>query len=284
MRQPAWISLLFAFSTACAVPTTSPSAADVAPPRAASTEAAPPPPSPVSVAEPTPVPWKGTPVVVELFSSEGCSSCPPADAVLRELSDKQPVEGAAILALEMHVDYWDDLGWKDPFSSDVYTSRQRAYSYAFGERGMYTPEMVVDGQVGFVGSQARTAREAIARAAKTPKARVDIKASGDSLAVTVSDLPDGAPAANVMLVLAEEGLSSEVKRGENAGSVLVHAPVVRAIKKIGSVAPNARGKAFEGAETVTIPAAWKRDRLRAVAFVQARETLAILGAGAAVLN
>ncbi|MEZ4301486.1 MAG: DUF1223 domain-containing protein [Polyangiaceae bacterium] len=231
-------------------------------------------------AGPDPIPWK-TRVVVELFSSEGCSSCPPADAVLRELSEKQPVEGAEVIALEMHVDYWNDLGWADPFSSDVYTSRQRVYTSALRDRSAYTPQMVVDGSVGFVGSNAAEARRAIARAAAQPKAKVALarEGGGDTVSIVVSDVPEAAGAASVMLAVVEEGLSSDVKRGENAGAVLVHAPVVRSLRRVGAIAAGARGKAFEGAEAIAIEPSWKRDRVSAVVFVQSAGTTAIVGAG-----
>ncbi len=217
-------------------------------------------------------------VVVELFSSEGCSSCPPADAVLRDLAAKQPVHGADIIALEMHVDYWNDLGWADPFSADVFTSRQRAYARALGDRSSYTPQMVVDGRVGFTGSERDTAESAIARAAASPKARVTLTRDGDTLSVTVSDVPAPAPAADVLLAVAEEGLSSDVKRGENAGNVLVHGPVVRALTKLGRIPAETTGRAFERSEAVSLGAGWRRDRVRAVVLVQSVETRAILGA------
>src|SRR5262249_9599543 len=171
-----------------------PSRGDVAPREVSTPNPSPNVPMP-DHADPEPVPWNHPAVVVELFSSEGCSSCPPADAVLRDLAEKQPVAGADVLALEMHVDYWNDLGWADPFSSDVYTSRQRAYTSVLTDRSAYTPQMVVDGRFGFVGSQRGTAESAIARAAAMPKAKVAITRTGDTLAITVSEVPEPAPAA-----------------------------------------------------------------------------------------
>src|SRR5712664_4192849 len=120
-----------------------------------------------------------TPVVVELFTSEGCSSCPPADALLARLAE-EPVDGnAQLIALEEHVDYWNDLGWADPFSSRDWTSRQNVYSGALGNVNPYTPQMVVDGTVEFVGSRTQKARETILKAASKTKIPVTL-AQGNS--------------------------------------------------------------------------------------------------------
>src|SRR5690349_8763413 len=120
------------------------------------------------------------PVVIELFTSEGCSSCPPADAVLMQLEKNQPVAGAEIIALSEHVDYWNYIGWSDPFSSEAFSARQQAYAPIFGNDGVYTPQMVVDGQAEFIGSNSGKAQTAIARAAKLPKAEVKISQSRTS--------------------------------------------------------------------------------------------------------
>src|SRR5215470_16941428 len=107
-----------------------------------------------------------TPIVVELFTSEGCSSCPPADAFLAQLEARQPVVGAEVIAIEEHVDYWDQLGWRDPFSSADWTERQRKYAAVLGNGNIYTPQMVVNGSVEFVGSRERSGRSAIDQAAQ----------------------------------------------------------------------------------------------------------------------
>ena len=112
-----------------------------------------------------------TPVIVELFTSEGCSSCPPADELLIMLDAQQPVAGALVIPLSEHVDYWNGLGWPDPFASTVFTQRQEQYARALATRGLYTPQMVVDGRLEFVGSQRHTAREAIARAGRRAEGR-----------------------------------------------------------------------------------------------------------------
>ena len=118
-----------------------------------------------------------TPVIVELFTSEGCSSCPPADQLLAKLEADQSIQNAEVIALEEHVDYWNNLGWTDPFSSESSTLRQYVYAETLGNGNAYTPQMVVDGQDEFVGSRERQARGAIGQAANRRKADVTITAT-----------------------------------------------------------------------------------------------------------
>ena len=227
------------------------------------------------------------PVLVELFTSEGCSSCPPADALLARLDQTQPVAGAEIIALKEHVDYWNHLGWRDPFSSAQFSERQNHYAGTFGNSGVYTPQMVVDGQAEFVGSSEQRAVGAISRAARTPKAMVrlawsqsldkpgislDVRADG-LVGVTTGDTID------VFLAITESKLHSEVRAGENAGRRLDHAAVVRQLEPIGQALVRA-DPAFMRHVDVKLPPDWKRENLRAVLFLQERKSRRVLGAAA----
>jgi hypothetical protein len=220
------------------------------------------------------------PVVVELFTSEGCSSCPPADAVLDRLARDQPVAGAEVIALEMHVDYWNKLGWVDPFSQAAFTARQNEYGRAFAKRGVYTPQLVIDGQRELVGSRGRDAEDAIGEAARLQKARVAVTRSGDKVSVTVEGLPSGGETVDVMLAVTEAGLSTRVPAGENAGTTVVHGPVVRELRRVSSVGGNTRGPVMVKDVEVNVDPSWRRENLRVVAFVQRQKGMEILGAGA----
>jgi hypothetical protein len=169
-------------------------------------------------------------VVVELFTSEGCSSCPPAETLLRELDAAQPHPSAHIIALEFHVDYWDHIGWKDPFSSAAFTERQQQYQSALKQPSMYTPQAIVDGAKAIVGSERDELRAAIEAASKRP--RVALQAMRKDKTVFVEC--DSAAPVSLFLVETERGLSSQVTRGENKGRVLMHGPVVREVKRLAS--------------------------------------------------
>ncbi|MBS2030266.1 MAG: DUF1223 domain-containing protein [Deltaproteobacteria bacterium] len=215
------------------------------------------------------------PVIVELFSSEGCSSCPDADAALAALDREQPVPGAQVLALELHVDYWNQLGWKDPFSNAAYAERQGAYAEAMGKNGVYTPQAVIDGADELVGSRASALRSAIAKAASRPSAHVALVRSADALDVRVDALPAGADAnSEVWLAVTERGLATDVPRGENAGRHLAHAPVVRALTQLGAL----ENGAFHANVKATLPTGVKAANARFVVFVQERKSRHILGA------
>jgi hypothetical protein len=233
-----------------------------------------------------------SPVIVELFTSEGCSSCPPADALLERLQQTQPVAGAEVIALGEHVDYWNYIGWSDPFSSAAFSARQETYARALGQQDrVYTPQMIIDGQTEFNGSAMNKALEAIAKAARSPKADVRIvipetKTQKDNqeirFNVSVKNVPpiDRGDVAEVILALTEDKLSSNVARGENSGRKLAHTAVVREMRALGRVDPAT--KTFDSEKTMAIADGWKRDDLRVVVFVQERANRRVLGA--AVLN
>jgi hypothetical protein len=222
-----------------------------------------------------------TPVLVELFTSEGCSSCPPADALLSRLGRTQPVHGADLIVLEEHVDYWDRLGWKDPFSSEAATGRQYEYGQAFGGNQVYTPQMVVDGRAEFLGSSESEALKAIRTAGSTPKPSVSLSwADGDTLAIHVETLKNvsNGDAPQVVLAIAENMLHSDVKRGENAGRALEHNGVVRQLTAVEKIASGPTG--FSATISVHAAREWNRANLRAVVFVQERRSHHVLAAAA----
>ncbi|GAC1661807.1 MAG: hypothetical protein NVS9B4_14570 [Candidatus Acidiferrum sp.] len=230
------------------------------------------------------------PVIVELFTSEGCSSCPPADALLSKLETEQSVQEAEVIALEEHVDYWNNGGWMDPFSSSIWSDRQVAYARVLKNENPYTPQMVVDGQDEFVGGQLGRAVAAIQRASGREKSdivissvllgspgklRVSVKV-GRISASSASDTPE------VFLAMTEMGLHSSVMRGENAGKELYHAAVVRMMRKIGEA--SASGElSFSGETDVKLDPRWKRESVRAVVFLQGKKSKHIVGAASATV-
>jgi len=215
------------------------------------------------------------PVVVELFTSEGCSSCPPADALLTRLWAEQPVPGALILPLGLHVTYWDQLGWKDPASLAAATSRQQDYGRVFGEDRVYTPQAVIDGREELVGSNEAAVRRAIAAAAQRPHARVSLSASlagPETIVATIGVTevpPEVKEKLRTLLVVTEDGLSTVVKRGENGGRTLHHDAVVRRLST---------------KTEIGLQKDWRRDRLRVIAIVQGEQSQRIYGAAAAPIQ
>lgn len=176
------------------------------------------------------------PVLVELFTSEGCSSCPPADALLERLDRTQPVAGAQIVVLSEHVDYWNHSGWADPYSSSAFSARQELYARRFRASGPYTPQMVVDGRWELVGSDARGAESAIRSAARQPKVAIRIGEGNGSSTVEVDPLPAGKTRkANVYVAHAADAGVQDVLRGENKGRRLRHVAIVKELKQVGTV-------------------------------------------------
>ena len=234
-----------------------------------------------------------TPVLVELFTSEGCSSCPPADRLLGILETSQPVRGAEIIVLSEHVYYWDRLGWKDRFSSPEFSERQQAYSRSLAS-GAYTPQMAVDGMEEFIGSDARAARNIIAHVAQNPKADVNARLrpaakKGSprtvSLEIEVNNIPEafsGEPL-SVMLAITENGLETAVGRGENSGRHIKHTGVVRQLRTIGRIKQKTPGR-FSTVAKVKHDPGWNRENLRAVVFVQGERSGRVAGVGATSLG
>ena len=218
------------------------------------------------------------PVLVELFTSEGCSSCPAADAMLLRLLRTQPFDGVELIALGEHVDYWDSGGWRDRFSSRQFTLRQEGYSGRIGGGRIYTPQAVVGGRIDVLGSDEAGLRKALAKTRSGTSGTIVLRwgasdADGIALRVEVSSLPthDGS---DIWIALAEDGLVSRVTGGENAGRTLEHAAVVRTLARIGETA----GASFSAGQRLVLDSAWKRPALRAVAFVQERSTGRVLAA------
>jgi hypothetical protein len=219
-------------------------------------------------------------VVVELFTAEGCSSCPPADDLLARLRQVKPSDGLEIIPLGLHVDYWNSQGWTDRFSDAAYTDRQQKYARKFKIEGPYTPQMVVDGTTEFVGNDVAHARQAIMDAAARPTlAKVEIASeAGDKLQVHIK--AEESVSGEVMLAVTEDNLVSKVHAGENDGRELHHAAVVRELRSLGRL----RNGDFEADLHLKIQKSWKRQDLRAVVFVQEAQNGKMVGAAAIPLT
>lgn len=219
-----------------------------------------------------------SPVVVELFTSEGCSSCPPADRLLADLVRRQ-TSAAPVIALSEHVDYWNHLGWRDPYSSSVFSNRQQAYGEVFRTTDVYTPQMVVDGLANFNGSDAEQARKSIQLAARQPKVRVEVtrKDSEGRVSILVDNLGAAqTDKADVFLAVTENNLESSVHAGENAGHTLQHTAVVRSLVRIVQI--EAKRGAYTADMKVGLQPGWRVNNSSAVVFVQDRKTRRIIGA------
>ena len=229
-----------------------------------------------------------TPVLVELFTSEGCSSCPPADRFLERL-DRQPIPGEEMIVLSEHVDYWNRIGWKDPYSARFYSERQSAYARRFGLDSVYTPQMVVDGSSEFVGSDTGEADKAFGKALgilKIPVRLSRISAGApDTLGVHLEtgtlDSSFGPREAEVYVAIALNRAESQVSAGENAGHKLAHVSVVRSLRKIGDLK---RGQGLSQAVQMKLEPESDPGNLRLIAFVQEPGQGRVLGAASLPLN
>ncbi|MFZ0770951.1 MAG: DUF1223 domain-containing protein [Candidatus Sulfotelmatobacter sp.] len=233
---------------------------------------------------PQPIPSSNmrTPVLVELFTSEGCSSCPPADRFLQKL-DTQPLAGAEMIVLSEHVDYWNHIGWKDPYSSRLYSDRQSAYAQRFGLDSPYTPQMVVDGTTQFVGNSADLAAKAFAKAVVMPKIPIhlsSISAGASNILhahLETGTLEDsfGSRRADVYVAVALNHAESQVSAGENAGHRLAHVSVVRSLTKVGVLK---QGQALAQDVQLKLDPGSDPGNLRLIAFVQEPRQGRVLGA------
>jgi hypothetical protein len=188
------------------------------------------------------------PVLVELFTSEGCSDCPPADALLGELDTRQFISGAQAIVLSEHVTYWNHQGWRDPFSFDQMTDRQQRYAQQFSLNDVYTPQMVVDGAEQFVGNDPVQLNRALARAAATPKLSLTIEhIHQEANGAIVFSVRAADARGTLVAAVAENATSSQVARGENAGRTLHHVAVVRVLKEFGAGRTDGRPLALSGA-------------------------------------
>ncbi len=202
------------------------------------------------------------PILIELFTSQGCSSCPPADALLQRLHETQPIANAQLVVLSEHVDYWNSLGWRDPFSSSQFSERQSSYP---GFR-TYTPQAMIDGRVDAVGSDRGAIEAAVKAALSDPHGTIDLDRSNPlQLKIRIDRLPKGHAAADVVVAFVEDGLSVPVEHGENAGRTLQHVAVVRSLATVAS----ADGPAWFGEVK-------PHGTLRAVVFVQERGSRHVL--------
>jgi hypothetical protein len=224
----------------------------------------------------------GSPVLVELFTAEGCSSCPPADQFLRQLDASQPIAGAHLIVLGEHVDYWDHQGWADPFSSAALTERQRSYVRALGLREAYTPQFIVDGESEMRLNERQKIAPLLTAAAAARKIPVSIEAL---------TLERGPPAVlrghidveagveprkgSVYLGLALDHFESKVLRGENRGQLLTHVAVLFDLIKLGSLPANAK---FSQDFRVPLKAGIDPDNVRVIAFAQEGDQGKVLGA------
>jgi len=219
------------------------------------------------------------PIVLELFTSQGCSSCPPADRLLTELAAE---EAGEVLPMAFHVDYWNRLGWRDPFSSEAWSKRQRRYARELPGGRVYTPQLVVDGREHAVGSDRRAVARLLADArARSQEGSVELSAriAGGELLAAVGAMATEAAAdepLGLLLAVVESGFETPVGSGENSGRRLREDFVVRRLERMGTVPPG--GPAFSRELRVPLDPEWSTDQIAAVAFLQHPDRLTIHGA------
>jgi len=229
-----------------------------------------------------PAPQAATPILIELFTSEGCSSCPPADAWLQQMDASQPIPGAQAIVLSEHVDYWDQEGWKDPYSSAFFTQRQSDYVRLLGRSSAYTPQTIVNGATELQLSDPVQLNSILLKAAKAAPLPVSIGAvsiEGNSPTVLRAHIDaDGSASkhsADVVAVVALDHAESQVLHGENGGKRLSHASVALDLFRIGKLE---KGKVFSQDFQTKIKSGVDPKNLRLIVFLQEPGPGAVLGA------
>ena len=216
------------------------------------------------------------PVVVELFTSEGCSSCPPADIMLSRLPKAFP--DLDIIPLSEHVDYWNHLGWKDRFSSALFTERQQDYGRMFHLESVYTPEIVVNGQIQVSGSDAQGVIDAIRKSTEGPRATTQMMViSPGNMRIVVDHIPERVRNADVFLAITESGLESSPNKGENNGTKLRHTGVVRTLTSLSHIDTKRNANYIVDAK-LNPNSEWRQENLQYVLLVQDRASRKIIGA------
>ena len=216
------------------------------------------------------------PLVVELFTSEGCSSCPPADALLAKLEKQGTYNGRPIIVLSEHVDYWNGQGWHDRFSSAAFTERQQEYARRLGVADIYTPQMIVNGRTEFVGNDPAALQTAFAAPDASSPDAVTLEISRDNIAhISVANAPRGS---HVFLAITETNLTTSVRAGENKNRELHHAGVVRLLHDLGKVSST-----FSRDVPLKLDPNWVRQNVRVIAFTQSGDAGPIDGAASAPL-
>ena len=232
-----------------------------------------------SAAEASPA---AVPVVIELFTSEGCSSCPPADGILQRLDEFQPIPGAQLIVLSEHVTYWDQDGWKDPNSSPVFTDRQNAYEPLLKEKEPFTPQFVIDGAHEVLINKVQEMEAIINQEKSSPKVGVrvgeiaiDQGNPGQVKTHVEADANSGKKNADVFVAVALDHVESQVLRGENGGKHLIHVAVVQDLTKVGKLP---KGKSFAQDVTLKLKPGVDPKNVRVIAFVQESGPGVLLGA------
>lgn len=222
-------------------------------------------------------------VVLELFTSQGCSSCPAADRVLSRLGGEMRADGITLVPLAYHVDYWNRIGWVDPFSTPRWSARQRSYGDVFGLRSVYTPQIVLNGRAELVGSHESSLRAEIPAASATrPAGRLEIlraaldEPASELVVEVAAEIHEPGPASPIVVNLAvfESGLVTRVASGENSGRTLENDYVVRLLRPVitfSAVGPSSRSQRA----SIALDEGWAVANLGVAAFLQDSETLEI---------